>query len=914
MAMRRYIFARTSVYVHPTSGDKYTYQASGHAISIGDVDIQAWVAGLPAGSVTDLTALEDLPERLSDVEALVAAGEDGFVPYLTKADLDADTSPAVNWGFVYDDATPANNGRYVFTPGSPGSWAKTSFQSADAADLAGKADAVVTISGSGLATGGGDLSANRTLTVPAADEATAKAGASAAHAMTPLGVSQFASQLDSLRINRGRAFPLKSETLNSVTSSENTGWSDFVLAARVNNADPAYFYRLVFHYGPDHGSAFKWIIERHLRSTFGTEDTGEPIHPVTIAGPVYDPAGGVQQLSFECAGYQESVDLFIDADANPGSGTIDSNGAGDDGYSWVIDPANYIVNDAIAGPLSASQYNEWPFQNRTRDATDYGISPQAKSIFRGAEVYGAKPGKIYRIGYLAVNFTAQGVEKTHSIQLEEYDEATFDTDSAASQLILMYTSDQDFSTIEDGGEDIVSRYFVCKQDPTVQVKVTYSQAAFDGDVAHSMLAAGDDYGLIIHPDNYHHTQAEPGGDAENVLVRRRGEELDVIWRDPYAAADFKVVIKRFGANDLVQFGHVYTRNARENLSLINADWEGVTSAWTTVYESDTDWIGPTVVEAQANGDGSTAKKFMGGNHAYDAQGDQDPDGTSTAQTMSVSYLNPQTGREIRDGESLVLDRVIANIHNEVAAWNTYSLGRYVLDEFVTLSISRYGVAPAVTHRFREAVNLSKYYGMQSAVADYWGTTSATKCRFAHNGDQTRQDWDNANFLYSDTWDVSPDVDRMAITGSGLRHMVMWLDTSFGLADGAMVDQAAYGRFFTSSTKCYTTLVRVQSGAGYPIAAGEAVSWRGVYLFTSGMADGFVAGYWARDVFGRWVFLADSIGSSEVTTLPFVPPGAAGADFADANSVVTGPITVADQPAAGKVALTASGASSVTLRL
>ncbi|WP_413874167.1 phage tail protein [Albidovulum sp.] len=48
-----------------------------------------------------------------------------------------------------------------------------------------------TVSGGGLATGGGDLSANRTITVPAASQAVAEAGTDNATAMTPLRVAQY---------------------------------------------------------------------------------------------------------------------------------------------------------------------------------------------------------------------------------------------------------------------------------------------------------------------------------------------------------------------------------------------------------------------------------------------------------------------------------------------------------------------------------------------------------------------------------------------------------------------------------------------------------------------------------------------------------------------------------------------------
>lgn len=59
-----------------------------------------------------------------------------------------------------------------------------------------KAAKTTTVTGGGLASGGGDLSANRTITVPAASQAEAEAGAAADRAMTPLGTKQ---QIDARR-------------------------------------------------------------------------------------------------------------------------------------------------------------------------------------------------------------------------------------------------------------------------------------------------------------------------------------------------------------------------------------------------------------------------------------------------------------------------------------------------------------------------------------------------------------------------------------------------------------------------------------------------------------------------------------------------------------------------------------------
>lgn len=120
----------------------------------------------------------DLRALGATIEAVTNTLSSGILSYATKAALDADTSQADNkLAYVTDDATAANNGIYVFTAGSPGSWAKTALQFAESAR---------TISAAGLATGGGSLSEDRTITVSIASEAEAIAGSANDKAMTPL--------------------------------------------------------------------------------------------------------------------------------------------------------------------------------------------------------------------------------------------------------------------------------------------------------------------------------------------------------------------------------------------------------------------------------------------------------------------------------------------------------------------------------------------------------------------------------------------------------------------------------------------------------------------------------------------------------------------------------------------------------
>jgi hypothetical protein len=101
---------------------------------------------------------------------------DGQAAEVPASDAGTHTDPVVG-------GTVANAGRYSWVASTPSGW---QWISADA--LTGKADKATTITGAGLATGGGDLSANRTITVPKASEAEAVTGTDDTKAVTPLGV------------------------------------------------------------------------------------------------------------------------------------------------------------------------------------------------------------------------------------------------------------------------------------------------------------------------------------------------------------------------------------------------------------------------------------------------------------------------------------------------------------------------------------------------------------------------------------------------------------------------------------------------------------------------------------------------------------------------------------------------------
>ena len=184
MAEIAYLFHKD--YLTDASGQKYF--ASPYLQRVQDTDVQGRIAALAAGWVTNVTALQNVPEQLSDIGAMVTL--DNIAWYETETDREASSPAYGDVSFVYNDASAANNVLKIWTSGSPDAWVETTFQMASAADLAAKADAARTIAGAGLATGGGDLTGDRTITVPASSTEQAEAGTDEATAMTPARVKE----------------------------------------------------------------------------------------------------------------------------------------------------------------------------------------------------------------------------------------------------------------------------------------------------------------------------------------------------------------------------------------------------------------------------------------------------------------------------------------------------------------------------------------------------------------------------------------------------------------------------------------------------------------------------------------------------------------------------------------------------
>lgn len=297
MAEIAYLFHKD--YLTDESGQKY--YASPYLARVQDTGVQGRIAALASGWVTNITALEDVPGQISDLAALIAMA--GVLFYPLKATMVANTGEAdETLALVFNDSTGSNNGLYI---SASGAWSLTTLQLANAADLAAKADAATTISGGGLATGGGDLSANRTITVTEASEVEAQAGTAFDVVMTPRRTADHALQyLTDLGIVSDSANP---DILGTISDEDGKLFMQFLRGGGIKLLDSVFraFGGLsedMFSI-TDENKKRLFALSSHFADLFGLQisqpDVGDDVLSLTdSAGKVIAAVGGRGEVRF----------------------------------------------------------------------------------------------------------------------------------------------------------------------------------------------------------------------------------------------------------------------------------------------------------------------------------------------------------------------------------------------------------------------------------------------------------------------------------------------------------------------------------------------------------------------------------------------------------------------------------------
>ncbi|MCW5711257.1 SGNH/GDSL hydrolase family protein [Shinella sp.] len=156
---------------------------------------------------------------------------------------------------------------------------------------------------------------------------------------------------DRVRINAGKAYPLRQAVRNGVTSAAPAGaWRDALLDVRVEGAVDGEVYHIGLYENGVAGSPGEgWIIQAFNAATMASVNA-----PVTLVAraeqqtPIVRGAG-IQTVRIVPSSRQDmAFVLTLNPDALPASGTIidSASASGSDGWSWIIDPSCYARTPA----------------------------------------------------------------------------------------------------------------------------------------------------------------------------------------------------------------------------------------------------------------------------------------------------------------------------------------------------------------------------------------------------------------------------------------------------------------------------------------------------------------------------------------------------------------------------------------
>ncbi|PFH81630.1 hypothetical protein COI81_28865 [Bacillus cereus] len=457
----------------------------------------------------------------------------------------------------------------------------------------------------------------------------------------------------------------------------------------------------------------------------------------------------------------------------------------------------------------------YPFKALTRDSV---LSPEVTMMndaILDARVIGAKKGKIYRIEWLGNGTTAFGAAN-YEILISEYDAATFATNSAVSKRDVIKLKDIPFPAPASNIETKV----LTADSGKLTFVLTMDYSLFTGK---DKLAINDatkvgtsgDYGYthIIDPTCYIY-EVIP---TQLPVIKQNLLEYDATNHYVYAyskygsADDIMFMFRKLTINQLMALYRVYT-NPSTSLSPVafNYTAQGVTS----IANGQSDWIGPYIIRAVDNGDGS-AEQFTGGAHSTD---NNSTTGNPTAQT--ISYQVFADGKRVTTSGQYPCDRIEIFVRNKIMSYNTKTTGRYTHEENVKYTIVGNRINVSVEIIPYEKLSWKTYYGLQ-ATTNYY-----THVFYPLGQYTTEQAVTNVNTSAGNKNEYR--VDTVTLTKTGTTESLEFsIDNTVGLGQRIFVDNTNPLAFTSDVNKAYMRLI---GDTEKMVNVGEVYSWKGSYCF------------------------------------------------------------------------------------
>ncbi|QXR37304.1 hypothetical protein EGK70_007390 [Alcaligenes aquatilis] len=638
------------------------------------------------------------------------------------------------------------------------------------------------------------------------------------------------SLFDSLTANRGKAFPLKAATRSGVVSEPRS--ASLTAFLKISVSGPAdeilgrYFKIAYMQNGAIlNGVAANGIrIEEFDASTYATDGTATIIHATSDTPAEYDRiAGGIQTFVVTPALRPNiRISVTIDADGlTPYGEQLQMGAEGENGWSWIIDPSCYLpIKAEPLGELRQNKGTMFPMRIVNRGGIVSLADPTIDNAVLFASVSGPASeveGKYFRIAYLQ-----NGASLTHGattgIRIEQSDPASFSTTGAV--LVIHASSDSPAGYDRSAG-GIQTVVITPSQRPNIRITLTLDVDALPPWGTHIQMGNTTSryYSGIIDPSCYIPVSSTSSNFAP--------------WAKPTfvsfsAATGHLDTAAATGSGKMTQFR--FRPNGFNNLpnphGLGVADYGDPTIANFVSYNSNTsEWFGVMHIRA-VDGDGGR-RIATGGNHGSDGGAG----GERTAR--NISYEIYVDGIRLTSDFSGYAEKVEIVIVNELMAYNTVTLGRYVLRQSFSVMIRGNAVSVDAEYVAKEPIYIQRDSGLQLVSAGYMDTVI-----FPGGINTQRNPFDT---FTSESGPSSDAPDAWAVVMKGPQGQIaMWMDRTFGLA--ALTEHVAPNRALvraakSSSTKVYNSLIYGADLSEAPddtalfMQTGDSYRWRGGYTWS-----------------------------------------------------------------------------------
>lgn len=599
-------------------------------------------------------------------------------------------------------------------------------------------------------------------------------------------------------------YPLRRITRDGKVSNENNVINQAILDIKVLNARKGKYYRVewIGNGTTAFGSPnYDVLISEYDAATYATNSAASKKDIIKLnEGGSQVPSNGIFTQNLKAP--RENIQFAITIDYSVLGTTIKSYpmNAGDIvglpsdyGYTHIIDPACYVYNGGV-NSLEKNAGIDAPL-NFTSDMSDMqGALNVLRNGLLELKVYNSSPNKTYNLRYITKDQATFG----DMILIDEIDNA------AGTRRALLPTSKVNYDISNRNG---ISTLFLQAATGEI-IKLTFDYSLISaGYIPPNTGTTHPFYTNRLLSENIYLGKADDINKKNFSVSYSKESDITSVFAKYGKVDDIQYVFRKLTVNQLFALYQMYTKpNANPTPNIF--------SDGTPICNGITDWIGPYIIGAVDNGDG-TGPTFTGGAHSSD---NNNTTGFPTAETISYQvYID---GKILTTSGNYTGDRVDIYVKNKIMSYNTKSTKRFTHEETVHYTITPSGISVDFEMRPYEKLKWKTYYGLQ-AVTDYYTHVIFPLGQYNVEQPSKGLSVDAGN---KDNYRVN----SIILSKSGTTETLeLWMDNTVGLGMRNFVDNNLPIAFTREYNKTYMRLV---GETPVIINPGEVYSWKGGYRF------------------------------------------------------------------------------------